>query len=125
MASHGDNAREVGVAGAGGAGHVLLLPYPSQGHVHPLLQFAKRLAYHGLRPTLAVTRYLLGQGRDPSPGAVHLAEISDGYDQGGFAEAAGDVAAYLARLESVGSRTVDELLVSEAAQDRPDRKSVV
>nr|AZQ26920.1 UGT74H11 [Avena strigosa] len=106
----------------GGEVHVLLLPYPSQGHINPILQFGKRLASHaGVRCTLAVTHFLLGQGRDPSPGAVHLAEISDGYDRGGFAEAAGDVAAYLARLESVGSRTVDELLLSEAAQGRPVR----
>jgi hypothetical protein len=104
----------------GGEVHVLLLPYPSQGHINPILQFGKRLASHaGVRCTLAVTRYLLGQGRDPSPGAVHLAEISDGFDAGGFAEAAGDVGAYLARLEAVGSRTVDELLQSEAEQGRP------
>ena len=63
----------------GGEVHVLLLPYPSQGHINPILQFGKRLAsYGGVRCTLAVTRYLLGQGRDPSPGAVHLVEISDG-----------------------------------------------
>ncbi|KAM0914653.1 hypothetical protein ACQ4PT_011366 [Festuca glaucescens] len=100
--------------------HALLLPYPSQGHINPILQFGKRLASHaGVRCTLAVTRFLVGQGRDPSPGAVHLAEISDGFDVGGFAEAAGDVAAYLARLDTVGSRTVDELLQSEAAQGRP------
>ncbi|XP_051188879.1 UDP-glucosyltransferase UGT13248 [Lolium perenne] len=100
--------------------HVLLLPYPSQGHINPILQFGKRLASHaGVRCTLAVTRFLLGQGRDPSPGAVHLAEISDGFDLGGFAEAAGDVTAYLARLDAVGSRTVDELLQFEAAQGRP------
>ncbi|KAI4989074.1 hypothetical protein ZWY2020_036391 [Hordeum vulgare] len=55
----------------GGCVHVLLLPYPSQGHINPILQFGKRLASHaGVRCTLAVTRYLLGQGRDPCPGAV-------------------------------------------------------
>ncbi|CAM0952455.1 unnamed protein product [Alopecurus aequalis] len=113
------------VSEQGGEVHVLLLPYPSQGHINPILQFGKRLAsYGGVRCTLAVTRYLLIQGRDPSPGAVHLAEISDGYDGGGFAAAAGDVAAYLARLESVGSRTVDELMQSEAAQGRPVRAVV-
>ena len=35
---------------------MLLLPYPSHGYVHPLLQFAKPLAHRGLRPALAVTR---------------------------------------------------------------------
>jgi hypothetical protein len=99
--------------------HVLLLPYPSQGHINPILQFGKRLAARrGVRCTLAVTRYVLGQSRAPSPGAVHVAEFSDGFDCGWFGEA-GEVDAYLARLESAGSATVDELLASEAEQGRP------
>ncbi|KQJ91066.1 UDP-glucosyltransferase UGT13248 [Brachypodium distachyon] len=101
----------------GGGIHILLLPYPSQGHINPILQFGKRLAatHPGVRCTLAVTRFLLAETRGAaSPGAVHLAEISDGFDRGGFTEAAGDVAAYLARLESAGSRTVGELLRAEA-----------
>nr|ACD03246.1 UDP-glycosyltransferase UGT74H7 [Avena strigosa] len=105
--------------------HVLVLPYPLQGHINPMLQFAKRLARTqthiggggGVRCTLAVTPYLLGQCQDPCPGAVHLAEISDGFDRAGFLEV-GDVAAYLAQLESAGSRTLDELLRSEAEKGR-------
>uniref|UniRef100_R7WBE4 Putative UDP-glucosyltransferase n=1 Tax=Aegilops tauschii TaxID=37682 RepID=R7WBE4_AEGTA len=61
----------------GGAVHVLLLPYPSQGHINPILQFGKRLASHaGVRCTLAVTRYLLGQGRDPCPGAAPAVNVA-------------------------------------------------
>lgn len=98
--------------------HVLLLPYPSQGHINPILQFGKRLAGHrGVRCTLAVTRYLLGLSQ-PSPGTVHVATISDGCDRGGFGEA-GEVDAYLARLESAGSGTVDQVLRSESDQGRP------
>uniref|UniRef100_A0A0E0M3G5 Glycosyltransferase n=1 Tax=Oryza punctata TaxID=4537 RepID=A0A0E0M3G5_ORYPU len=81
----------MGSHGGDGGGHVLLLPYPSQGHVHPMLQFAKRLAFHGMRPTLAVTH-------------------------GG-----GGVTAYLSRLESAGAATLDELLRDEAAAGRPVR----
>ncbi|KAL6656339.1 hypothetical protein ACP70R_007165 [Stipagrostis hirtigluma subsp. patula] len=100
--------------------HVLLLPYPSQGHINPLLQFGKRLAARrGVRCTLAATRFVLAQSQKPSPGdAVRVAAISDGCDRGGFREAGG-VGAYLARLEAAGSETVDELLRSEAARGRP------
>ncbi|KAF6158524.1 hypothetical protein GIB67_040038 [Kingdonia uniflora] len=36
-------------------GHVLLLPFPAQGHFSPMLQFAKRLASKGLKATIAMT----------------------------------------------------------------------
>jgi pathogen-inducible salicylic acid glucosyltransferase len=106
--------------------HVLLLSYPAQGHINPLLQFGKRLAAHraGVRCTLAVTRSALGStSMPPQAGAVHVATFSDGCDRLGYAEV-GDVGAYLARLESAGSRTLDELLRSEAGQCRPVRAVV-
>ena len=116
MGSHGDD-------GGGGGAHVLLLPYPSQGHVHPMLQFAKRLAFHGMRPTLAVTRYILATCASPdaaAAGAVRFATISDGCDAGGFGECCDDdggggVTAYLSRLESAGAATLDKLLRDEAS----------
>ena len=44
----------------GGGAHVLLLPAPGmQGHANPMLQLGRRLAFHGLRPTLVVSRYVL------------------------------------------------------------------
>ncbi|CAD6218507.1 unnamed protein product [Miscanthus lutarioriparius] len=100
--------------------HVLLLPYPSQGHINPILQFGKRLAAHrGVRCTLAATRFVLSNSQQPCPGdAVRIVAISDGCDRGGRAEA-GEAAAYLSRLESAGSETVDQLLRSEAEQGRP------
>ncbi|CAN6175038.1 unnamed protein product [Urochloa humidicola] len=103
--------------------HILLLPYPSQGHINPILQFGKRLAARrGVRCTLAATRFALSQS-NPSPGAVRLAAISDGCDGGGIGEA-GSVDAYLRRLESAGSETVDALLRSEREHGRPVRALV-
>uniref|UniRef100_A0A0E0LXI9 Glycosyltransferase n=1 Tax=Oryza punctata TaxID=4537 RepID=A0A0E0LXI9_ORYPU len=66
--------------------HVLLVPYPTQGHINPLLQFGKRLAARrrGVRSMLATAA--------PSPGAVHLAAISDGCNRAGYDEA-GDACA--------------------------------
>jgi hypothetical protein len=120
----GENEPKVG---SGVGSHVLLLPYPSQGHVHPMLQFGKRLAYYGLRPTLAVTRFILATCAPGDAaarrGAVRLAAVSDGFDRGGFGEC-GDVAAYLSRLEAAGSETLGELLEDEAARGRPVRAVV-
>ncbi|XP_008788244.2 crocetin glucosyltransferase 2-like [Phoenix dactylifera] len=102
--------------------HVLVLPYPSQGHINPMLQFAKRLSSRGLLATLATTRFVLSTTR-PEPGPVALATISDGFDQGGFASA-DSIEAYLDRVESVGSATLDELIRSERAAGRPVRALV-
>ncbi|XP_039123091.1 UDP-glycosyltransferase 74F2-like isoform X1 [Dioscorea cayenensis subsp. rotundata] len=90
--------------------HVLLVPYPSQGHVNPILQFAKRLAFFGLKPTLAVTRFLL-KTSPPEPGLVGIEPISDGFDEGGYAQAE-SIPAYLARFESVGPETLDAVVRS-------------
>ncbi|XP_010908641.1 crocetin glucosyltransferase 2 [Elaeis guineensis] len=99
--------------------HALFLPYPAQGHINPMLQFAKRLSSHGLRATLVTTRFLLSTTR-PELGPVALASISDGFDRGGFAEA-GSGPAYQDRFESVGSTTLDDLVRSERAAGRPVR----
>ncbi|KAF8720689.1 hypothetical protein HU200_023591 [Digitaria exilis] len=101
--------------------HVLLVSYPAQGHINPLVQFGKRLAAHrGVRCTLAVARSVLGSSQPPRPGAIRVVTFSDGCDHGGYDEV-GDVHAYLARLESDGSRTLDELLGAESSQGRPVR----
>uniref|UniRef100_A0ACD5YDN3 Uncharacterized protein n=1 Tax=Avena sativa TaxID=4498 RepID=A0ACD5YDN3_AVESA len=106
---------------AGETTHVLLVPYPAQGHLNPILQFGKRLAAHGgVRCTVAATRFIVGSTK-PTPGSVHVAVFSDGCDGGGPAELGGHEGPYFERLEAAGSETLDELLRSEAAQGRPVR----
>ncbi|KAF3329403.1 crocetin glucosyltransferase 2-like protein [Carex littledalei] len=97
--------------------HALILPYPSQGHINPMLQFAKRLSAHGVRCTLAATRFTLSSTK-PDPGPVHTALISDGCDLGGFTEA-GSIPVYQDRLASIGSKTLKEFLLSESSMARP------
>ncbi|CAN6282987.1 unnamed protein product [Urochloa humidicola] len=79
--------------------HVLLVSYPAQGHINPLVQFGKRLAaaHHDVRCTLAVARSVLGSGCQP-PCAFRIAVFSDGCDLGGYNEV-GDVHTYLSQLE--------------------------
>ncbi|KAM0961830.1 hypothetical protein ACFX2I_021037 [Malus domestica] len=72
--------------------HVVVLPYPSQGHINPLLQFAKRLASKGVKATLTTTTYTLNSTRVPNVG---VEPISDGFDEVSFAQAADDEDTFL------------------------------
>lgn len=99
--------------------HILLLPYPSQGHINPLFQFAMRLADHiGVRCTLAVTRFVASSTR-PATGSVHVAVFSDGCDDGGPDGVGGHRGPYFERLNSAGPGSVDQLLRSESELGRP------
>ncbi|EER99196.1 UDP-glycosyltransferase 74E2 [Sorghum bicolor] len=99
--------------------HVLLLPFPTQGHINPLLQFGKRLAARsGVRCTLAATRFIINSTK-PTPSSVHVAAISDGCDERGPDELGGMGVPYFERIESAGSETLDALLLSESELGRP------
>ncbi|KAL4271459.1 hypothetical protein GQ457_13G027660 [Hibiscus cannabinus] len=92
--------------------HVLVIPYPSQGHINPMLQFSKRLSSKGLKPTFATTNFI---SRTMNPelllgSHIDFDTISDGCDQGGFLEA-NDINDYLVRLQAAGSRTLTELVL--------------
>jgi len=100
-----------------GEKHVLLVPYPSQGHINPMLQFAKRLASHGLRTSLAITRYI-ANSTQPEPGPVSVESISDGFDRDG-SRGASSVEEYLTRLESAGSETLTGLIESLRSRGNP------
>lgn len=97
--------------------HVLILPYPSQGHINPTLQCAKRLVNRGLKATL-VTTIFITKTTEIKPGPIAVEPISDGCDESGYAEA-GSVEAYLKRLEAVGSRTLAELIDKLARSGHP------
>ncbi|XVF65869.1 hypothetical protein PTKIN_Ptkin09bG0285800 [Pterospermum kingtungense] len=99
-------------------GHVLVIPYPSQGHINPLLQFSKRLSSKGVKATLAITLFIY-KSINPEPSAsVQIDTISDGCDQGGFAEA-GNAQDYIKRLETFGLKTLAELIVKHKESSNP------
>ncbi|KAL3330201.1 hypothetical protein AABB24_034186 [Solanum stoloniferum] len=89
-------------------GHILALPYPSQGHINPMLQFCKRLVSKGLKTTLAITNFI-SNSTHPNPGIVGIDTVSDGFDKGGYADA-DSVAAYLERFEQIGSKSLADLI---------------
>ncbi|KAK9226352.1 hypothetical protein WN943_011399 [Citrus x changshan-huyou] len=91
--------------------HCLVLSYPAQGHMNPLLQFSKRLEHKGIKVTL-VTTYFISKSlhRDPSSSiSIPLETISDGYDEGRSAQAETDQA-YVDRFWQIGVQTLTELV---------------
>lgn len=87
--------------------HCLILPFPIQGHINPMIQFSKRLADKGIRITLAATKNLLKTTQEFS-GSISVETISDGFDEG--RTAGGNLEAYLNRFQQVGTETLAELL---------------
>ncbi|XVF50271.1 hypothetical protein PTKIN_Ptkin04bG0082900 [Pterospermum kingtungense] len=88
--------------------HVLVVVYPAQGHINPLVQFAKRLASKGVKATLATTPYTINSIHANS--TIAIEPISDGFDEGGF-EQAPSVEAYLESFKTFGSTTLADLIV--------------
>ncbi|XP_044372264.1 indole-3-acetate beta-glucosyltransferase-like [Triticum aestivum] len=88
--------------------NVLLMPYPCQSHINPMLQFAKRLASKGVPAALVVTRFIARTVRFDA-GKVRVESISDGHDEGGLPSAA-SVDEYVERLESSGSASLATLI---------------
>ncbi|KAH9726756.1 UDP-glycosyltransferase 74F2 [Citrus sinensis] len=99
--------------------HVLIVPYPSQGHINPTFQFAKRLASKGLKITLAITNFIYKTKKPSQPSdSVQIDTISDGYDDGGFSEAE-SIDAYLQNMEVAGSKTLAELITKYKSSSNP------
>lgn len=97
---------------------VLLLPYPAQGHITPMLQFAKRLVPRGIKATLLITNFIFKSIQAESAGSFGIDTVSDGYDAGGFADAE-SVGAYLRSFEIAGSKTLSEIIKKQESVGCP------
>ncbi|GAB4839855.1 hypothetical protein Ancab_020564 [Ancistrocladus abbreviatus] len=89
------------------AAHVVVLPYPGQGHINPLLQFAKRLASKGVKATLATTSYTVASIHAPN---ITVEPISDGLDHTAGSIRPGDEESFLKSFKENGSRTLSQLV---------------
>ncbi|KAG7574808.1 UDP-glucuronosyl/UDP-glucosyltransferase [Arabidopsis suecica] len=99
-------------------GHVLAVPFPSQGHITPIRQFCKRLHSKGFKTTHTLTTFIFNTIHlDPSS-PISIATISDGYDQGGFSSA-GSVPEYLQNFKTFGSKTVADIIRKHQSTDNP------
>lgn len=90
--------------------HVMVIPYPSQGHINPLLQFAKRLSAHGVKATFVATT------ATPLPSSVSVEPIYEGL---GSSPAVGQESDFLSSLRSNGSDSLSKIIQKYARTDSP------
>ncbi|KAF1859888.1 hypothetical protein Lal_00028071 [Lupinus albus] len=88
--------------------HFLLLPYPAQGHINPILQFSKLLQHEGVKVTLVSTLFY-SKSLNKVPSNISFETISDGFDKGGVDEAE-NYETYFDSFRKVGSETLSNLI---------------
>ncbi|TVU45599.1 hypothetical protein EJB05_05089, partial [Eragrostis curvula] len=97
--------------------HVLVVPCPGQGHMNPMVQFAKTLASRGVLTTFVTTRFIARTaGVDAWPATV--ATISDGHDEGGLASAS-SISEYLEKQRAAASASLAALIEARASSPAP------
>ncbi|KAI7755333.1 hypothetical protein M8C21_028080 [Ambrosia artemisiifolia] len=91
--------------------HVLLFPFPAQGHINPIIQFGKRLLSKGVKITLVTTIYILKTNlpHEENTTPITIEAISDGFDEGGYASADSSES-YLKTFKEVGSKSLGDLI---------------
>ncbi|CAK7351053.1 unnamed protein product [Dovyalis caffra] len=91
--------------------HILLVTFPSQGHINPSLQFAKRLIGLGTLVTFATSISAFKRmAKTPERDGLSFATYSDGYDNGFPPD--GGMDGYMAELKRRGSETLADLIES-------------
>ncbi|KAL0769920.1 hypothetical protein Bca101_035070 [Brassica carinata] len=99
-------------------GHVLAVPYPTQGHITPIRQFCKRLTSKGLKTTLALTTFIFNSIKPDPSGPISIATISDGYDLHGF-DSSASIDDYLQDFKTFGSKTIGDIIRKHQTSDNP------
>jgi len=89
--------------------HCLVLAYPAQGHINPMLHFSNILHQQGVKVTFVTTISFCNNNFHNLPSSLSLQTISDGFDNGGIHEA-GSYRTYLQRFWQVGPNTLADLL---------------
>ncbi|EER89599.1 hypothetical protein BDA96_10G140400 [Sorghum bicolor] len=106
--------------------HVLLICYPSQGHINPMLRLAKRIAAKGVLVTCSSSSVI----RDDLAAASGVSAGGDGVPFGAgrirfdflgdpFDKTLPDLKGYLRRLETDGRLALADLLRRQAEAGRP------
>ncbi|KAI8004914.1 hypothetical protein LOK49_LG08G02225 [Camellia lanceoleosa] len=103
--------------------HILLVTYPSQGHINPSLQFAKRLVGMGVKVTLATPFSAINRmtktTTTPTPSqGLTITGFSDGCDDG-YKPGRDDLAHYMSEQRRHGSEAVKQLITATADRGQP------
>ncbi|KAM0043407.1 hypothetical protein Hdeb2414_s0010g00340921 [Helianthus debilis subsp. tardiflorus] len=97
--------------------HVLVISYPAQGHVNPMLQFCKRLVAKGIKTTSATTlSFSKSVTFDKNNHLINLETFSDGFDDNGPDEIVAPEV-FFPKLREVGPKSLSDLVLQ---LDRPN-----
>jgi pathogen-inducible salicylic acid glucosyltransferase len=86
---------------------ILVIPYPLQGHINPMLQFSKRLASKGPKVTLLITNSISKSKEALQPTSVTVDTIFDGSKEG---ESVESLIASLDRFRLTVSQSLSEYI---------------
>ncbi|KAA8532158.1 hypothetical protein F0562_006700 [Nyssa sinensis] len=97
--------------------HVMVIPFPIQGHINPMLQFAKRLASKGISVTL-VTTTSASKSMQVQASSVRIEVISDGFNEGDKADYSD---AYFEHFKAAVSQSLGELIEKQNSSACPPK----
>ncbi|KAK4566231.1 hypothetical protein RGQ29_002461 [Quercus rubra] len=86
--------------------HVVVLSFPIQGHINPMLQFSKRLASKGLKVTLLSTNSIV-KSMEGQASSVTIEPIADDSGEDTTVET---MEAYIERLKVMFSHSLEDLI---------------
>nr|XP_023928017.1 UDP-glycosyltransferase 74E2-like [Quercus suber] len=86
--------------------HVVVLSFPIQGHINPMLQFSKRLASKGLKVTLLSTNSIV-KSMDGQASSVTIEPIADNSGENPTVET---MVAYIERFKVMFSHSLEDLI---------------
>ncbi|KAH9619718.1 hypothetical protein KSS87_015830 [Heliosperma pusillum] len=88
--------------------HVIVVPYPIQGHINPMLQFSKQLASRGLKVTLATTLAFSSKFTH-SEHSISIETISDGNNANENTNSK-NIAAYTEKFDLIAPQSLAQLI---------------
>lgn len=96
---------------------ILLVTFPGQGHINPSLQFAKRLADHGLRVTFLTALYATNRMPQTSlHPLIDVVSFPTGYDHGWSKQ---QFPQFTQALADYGTTAVEAAVAAKRAEGRP------
>ncbi|KAJ9701770.1 hypothetical protein PVL29_006933 [Vitis rotundifolia] len=98
---------------------IMVLPYPSQGHINPMLQFSRRLASKGPRVTLVIPTASIYNAQASS---INIEIIYEGLEKRKEEERTED---YVERFRMVASQSLAEHIKKHTHQDGHSAKILV
>ncbi|EEF32574.1 UDP-glucosyltransferase, putative [Ricinus communis] len=96
--------------------HVLVFPFPIQGHINPMFQLSKHLASKGLKVTLIATSSIARTMRAPQASSVHIETIFDGFKEG---EKASNPSEFIKTYDRTVPKSLAELIEKHAGSPHP------